>query len=646
MEVENMKGWKGKLLRINLTEKRATETTIPELTLVNFIGGRGLNMKILFDEVPVGADPLGPENPLIFGVGPLNGTPIGMGRMTVTTKSPATGYFMECNSGKFFAPNMKFAGYDAIVISGKAEGPVYVVIKDGKVEFRTASHLWGKTTFESEVAVKAEIGDDTFQVRVIGPAGENLSPLATIIGNNGNSGGRGGAGAVMGSKNLKAIAIKGTGGVDIADPGAFREALDEIYGELNYLSTRDIYVRPTQIYGTMYVPIVTTAFGAFMTRNCREGLFPEGLNEFRGERIQKEFVAGNLADFCCPYASCIHWLEDRKNPYGELCFQGIQAGTQISMGSMCGVKDIHGLFKLHHASNALGLCYISTGTLLSWVMEAFEKGILSREDTDGIPMTWGNHEGMVQMLHKIAHREGFGAILADGVKKASERIGKGSDAFALHVKGLDFTAIEPRAFFHVALAYAVNDMGADHERIHVPYAPVLSLVDEQILRDLPFDMKGAWNRQSPEGKGHLVKWLYDTRAVLNCLETCVFTNRGKLYVDFRPYAKALTAATGVQFTHKDLMKAGERVINLERSFNVREGARRKDDTLPQRFLREPLPAGGSKGKVVPLEEMITDYYAARGWEKDTGIPSREKLHELGLIDVAVDLEKYRTRLKA
>lgn len=638
-----MKGWKGKVLRIDLTNRKATIKAIPEHTLVNFIGGRGLNMKILYDEVPVGADPLGIENLLIFGVGPLNGTPIGMGRMTVTTKSPATGYFMEGNSGKFFAPHLKFAGFDAIVFSGKSERPVYVVIRDDHVEFRGAEHLWGKNTFETEAAVKAEIGEETFQVRVIGPAGENLSPLATILGNNGNSGGRGGAGAVMGSKNLKAIALKGTGGVDIANPGLFREAMDEIYEELNYRSTKDPYVRPWQIYGTMFVPVVTSAYGAFMTQNCQGGVFPEALDEFRGERIQKDFVKGNLADFCCPYASCIHWIEDRKNPYGDLCFQGVQAGSQINIGAMCGVKDIHGLFKLHNVANALGLCFISTGTLLAWVMEAFEKGILTQKETDGIEMKWGNHEGMVQMFHKIARREGFGAILADGIKKASEKVGKGSETFALQVKGLEFTAVEPRAFFHSGLAFAVNDMGADHERIHVPYPPVLSLIDPKILKDLPFDMEKAWDRQSPDGKGQLVKWMFDTRAALNCLETCVFTNRGKLYVDFRPYAKALTAATGVEFSYKDLWKAGERVINLERSFNVREGARRKEDALPERFLREPMPRGGSKGKVIPLDQMIDDYYAARCWEKETGIPSRSKLQELGLIDVAAELEKYRVQ---
>jgi aldehyde:ferredoxin oxidoreductase len=637
------KGWNGRTLRIDLTNQSATKRNIPEQFLSDFIGGRGLNMKILYDEVPVGADPLGIENLLIFGVGPLNGTPIGMGRMTVTTKSPASGYFAEGNSGKFFAPNMKFAGYDAIVISGKAESPVYVVIKDDKVEFRRASHLWGKNTFDTELAVKAELGDDTFQVRVIGPAGENLSGLATIMGNNGNAGGRGGAGAVMGSKNLKAIAIKGTGSVDIANPGLFKEAMDEIYEEINYISTKDPYVRPWQIYGTMFIPVVTSAYGAYMTRNAREGLFPEGLDEIRGERIQKDFVTGNLADFCCPYAACIHWLEDRdrENPYGEICFQGVQAGTQISMGSMCGVKDVHGLFKLHDTCNALGICYVSTGTLFAWVMEAYEKGILTLKDTDGIAMEWGNHEGMVQMLHKIAKKEGFGAVLADGVKKASERVGKKSDEFALQIKGLEFTCLEPRAFFLIGLANAVTDIGAHHTKVHVSYPPVLSLIDKEILSDLPFDMIKAYDRQSPEGKGQLVKWLLDTRAVLNCLETCIFTNRGKLFVDYRPYAKALTAATGFDYSDKDLLKVGERVINLERSFNVREGARRKDDTLPRRYLSEPFLSGGSKGKVPPLEKMLDDYYDARGWGKTTGIPSRKKLEDLGLVDVAVELEKYR-----
>ncbi|MFQ6112285.1 MAG: aldehyde ferredoxin oxidoreductase C-terminal domain-containing protein, partial [Nitrospinota bacterium] len=465
--------------------------------------------------------------------------------------------------------------------------------------------------------------------------------LAVILGNIANSGGRGGAGAVMGSKNLKAIAVKGTGRVDIADPKGFLEALDEIYEELNYRTTRDPYVRPWQIYGTMYVPTVTTAFGALMTNNAREGLFPEGLDEIRGERLQRDFVRSPLADFCCPYASCIHWMEARGTPWGDLSFQGIQAGTQISIGAWLKISDIHGVFKIHELCNELGLCYISMGTLLGWAMEAYEKGLISQEDTEGIPLEFGNASAAAQMVEKIAHRQGFGAVLADGVKKASEQVGKGSEEFALEVKGLDFTAIEPRAFFHVGLAYAVNDMGADHERIHVPYPPVLALISKEILDELPFDIGKAFARQSPEGKGQLVKWLFDSRAALNCLETCVFTNRGKLYVDFRPYAKALTAATGVEFSYKDLWQAGERICNLERSFNVREGARRKDDRLPKRFLEEPFAEGGSKGVTVPLEPMLDEYYEARGWDKGTGIPKREKLIELGLEDVADELENYR-----
>jgi len=371
---------------------------------------------------------------------------------------------------------------------------------------------------------------------VIGPAGENLSPLAVVMGNNGNSGGRGGAGAVFGSKNLKGIAIKGTGGVDIANPALFREAMDEIYKELNYLTTKDPYVRPWHIYGTTFVPIVTQAWGAYMTRNDREGSFPEGVDEFRGDRLQKDFVTSNLGGFCCPYASCAHWYEDKKSPYGDIAIKGIQAGAQISMGSMCGNSDAHALLKLVETSNALGIDYISSGTIMAWVMEATEKGILSREDTDGIPMDWGNHDSMLRMLHKIAHREGFGDVLADGVKKASERVGKGSEEFALQVKGLEMTAVPPRGFFNVALSYAVNDMGADHERIHVPYPPVMSLIDEELFEALPFDYKKSWDRHNPELKGALTKWAYDSRAALNSLETCVFCNRGKLYVDFRLFS--------------------------------------------------------------------------------------------------------------
>jgi aldehyde:ferredoxin oxidoreductase len=636
-----MTGWKGKILRVDLSAETIADEPLSEQTARAFIGGRGLNMKILYDEVPVGADPLGPENVLVFGTGPLNGTPIGMGRMTVSCKSPATGLNMDGNAGKFFAPTLKFAGYDAIILTGKAKRPTYLWLNDGKAELRDASRLWGKTTFETDRLLKDELGDEDVQLRYIGPGGENLSPHAVILGNMGNSGGRGGAGAVMGSKNLKAIAVKGTGRVDVADPARFLEAMDEIYEELNYRTTCDPLLRPWHIYGSMFVPPVTSAMGAFMTANGQKGVFPEGLDEIRGERLQRDFVRSPVADFCCPYASCVHWLEAKGTQWGDLSFQGIHVGTQLSSGSMLKITDPHAVMKIQEICNQLGVCFISVGTVLAWAMEAFEKGLLTEEDTDGIPLTFGNGAAAVQMIEKIAHRDGFGAILADGVKKAAAHVGRGSEAFALEIKGLEFTNLEPRALFHMGLAYAVNDMGGDHKRVHLPYPPALSTIPKEILEAMPFDVHKAFARQSPEEKGKLVKWMFDSRAALNSLETCVFTNRGRLYMDFRPYAKALSAATGMEFTYQDLWKAGERTCNLERSFNVREGARRKDDRLPRRFLEETLKEGGSRGVVVPLEPMLDDYYEARGWDKRTGIPTREKLVELGLEDVADDLERYR-----
>jgi len=628
-----MNGWAGTILRVDLTRRQVRKEPLPDRLRREYLGGRGFAIRLLYDEVPPGADPLGPENKLIFSIGPLNGTPIGMGRMTVTTKSPETGFYMEGNSGGFFAPELKWAGYDMIVLEGQADRPVYLWIRDGDVEIRDASHLWGKTISQTEQALREELGDPEIKTRYIGPAGENLSNLSIVMGEMAHAGGRGGVAAVMGAKRLKAIAVRGSGGVRVARPKAFEEAYETVRREVDYRTTRDPYVRPWHIYGTMFIPKMVNDMGGFMSRNAQEGLF-DGIARFRAEELMRQYVVKGRTCFACPTASCGHFLEVKEGPHAGLRGEGIQAGLMISMGSSVGVDDPAWLIHINNVTNELGLDYMSFGTVAAWAMEAYEKGLLTRADTDGLELRFGNAAAVEALARKISYREGFGAVLADGVKRAAERVGRGTEAFALHVKGLDMTTIEPRALFHMGLVYAVNDVGAEHPRVHVPYPPVLSLVPEAVINRLPFDPAKAFVRQSPEQKGALVKWLFDTRAVLNSLETCVFMNRGRVYVDFEPYAQALSTATGEEFGPDDLYTIGERIVNLERAFNVREGASRKDDTLPSRFLMEPLPAGGSAGVVVPLEQMLDEYYAARGWDPETGRPRAATLSRLGLEDVA------------
>jgi len=373
--------------------------------------------------------------------------------------------------------------------------------------------------------------------------------------------------------------------------------------------------------------------GGLISKNDQEGVWDE-CKKFGAEEMMKTVVKPK-ACFCCSLASCSHWTVIRDGPYTGTGMENAQAGTMITFGSMLLINDLSSIMKAHELCNALGIDEYAAGTTLAWAMEAYDRGIITKSDTNGIDLTWGNAKGMLEMIEKMGYREGFGDILSNGVKKASEIIGKGSEHFALHMKGLEMTAISPRAFWTMALSFAVNDSGADHTRVYPPYPPLPASVPKDLK--LPFDIQQAAKRQIPDEKGKLVKWLFDTRAVLNCLETCVWNSRGRLFSDLRPFAKALSAATGFSFTDKDLLTIGERICNLERAYNVREGLSRKDDTLPDRYLKEVYPRGPSAGKVVPLEGMLDDYYEARGWDKKTGRPTQTKLIELGLSQVAEDL---------
>ncbi len=626
-------GWAGTILRVNLSDGSIRKQPLPEDLARAYIGGRGMAARILYDEVPAGADPLGPENKFMVTTGPLSGTPIGCGRVGFTGKSPQSGLYMEGSAGGFFGPELHYAGYDLIIFEGISPKPVYLSIFDSDVSLNDASHLWGKTTSETYQGLVKDFGDPDVQVRSIGPAGENLVNVSTTIGNLHRAGGRS-LGAVMGSKRLKAIAVRGTNPTKIADAKEFRKAMDEIFFDLNMENSIDPFTKQFGIYGSMVILRYFNEIGGLATRNAQQSVFEgaEGISEYAAKR----HILKPKACFCCPIPSCSHWLSIKDGPYVGLEGEGIQTTSQVAFGAMLGISSFAAVAKAHFLANDLGLD-LYAAIPVAWAFEAYQRGILTKKETDGLDLTWGNEEALFELLRKIAYREGIGDVLADGSKKAAERIGKGSE-FALHVKGMDYEIIHPNAVYTHALGLAVNNVGSDHTAYYPPYPPSLAAIPAEILGELGFDPKKAAGRLTTEEKGPLLKWSYDSRAVLDSLEFCLFISRGRIYTDFRPYVKALSAATGIDYSFRDLLQIGERICNLERAFNVREGTQRKDDTIPERFLKQPAE-GGSAGSLVPLDKMLDDYYRARGWDLRTGNPTRKTLERLGLKDVADDLEK-------
>lgn len=619
-----MNGWAGKILEVDLLSRETKSIALDPEVARKFIGGRGLNTWLLYERGPR-VDPQGSDNPLILGIGPLSGTPFGGGRITFTTRSATTGFIVDGNAGGFFAPAMAAAGYDALIFTGKAEKPVYVVIDDDQVCVRDASHLWGRLVSETEGALLGELGPG-YQVRSIGPAGEHGVNSAVIIGNYHHSGGRAGAGAVMGMKNLKAVAIRGSGPVRIADPHGFLTAYRTIWKELSPLDAIDVFLRPWGSFGDSAVAGYIGLFGGLPTRNDQEGVFEDA--ELIGPEAIAQLTVKPKSCYGCAIPSCAHWAIQNQGPNAGRGFK-IHAGTIMGLGSNLGCNNLSQIVDNHIYCNELGLDdFASYG--IGWAFEAYEKGIITRADTDGLELKWGDAAAVREMLRKLAYREGIGDYLANGVRTAAARYG--GEEFALEVKGVDYTGVSPRTFFSMAVAYAVNDHGATHTKIYPPYPPLPQAVPPDL--PLPYDASKAAVRNIPEGKGALVKWLMDTRAVINSLESCVYWSRGKLYTDQRLHANLLSKATGVEFSVADLYASGERIVNLERCINALNGATRLDDRLPARFLKEPYTKGGSAGQLPPLDQMLEDYYRERGWDPVTARPTRAKLVDLGLAEVA------------
>ena len=618
-------GYTGKILRINLTDQTIRKEKLPLKVAEDFIGGAGFGIKFLFDEVKAGIDPLSPENKLFFALGPFTGTTVPCAsRITVTGKSPLTNTVGMCLSGGHFPAELKHAGYDIIIIEGKAEKPTYIWVKDGEVRFRNASKMWGTQTSDCQQIIKDDLNDQNVRVSCIGPAGEHLSKIACII-NERRAAGRKGLGAVMGSKNLKAIAVRGTGSVEIASKEKFKVARGKM---LKAMKESEVLYPQFANIGTPSNVDNTCALGIFPAKNwSATGKFAPvdqiGVEALETRRIGKEFCSD------CP-VGCSQLRLARTGPYAGVLSEGPEFETLYSFGGQTGVDNMDSIIAADRLCDELGLDTISTGVTIGFAMELFEKGILSLADTGGLELNFGNHQAMNTLIRLIAFREGLGEILSDGVKIAAAKIGKGADRFAMHIKGLELPGYDVRGAKGHGLAYATSYTGADHNR---GYA-----FQEIFGVPIPY----AVDRLSIEGKGKLTKWNQDVRtATCDCPTMCVFLlDTAMAPTATENTASLMEAVTGLIYKPEEVVQVGERINNLARAFNVREGFGRADDTFPERLMTEPLQSGASKGHLISkddLKVMLDEYYTLRGWDLNTGIPTRDKLVELGLDDVADQL---------
>lgn len=618
-------GYMGKILRVNLTNQTIVEEDVPEELARSFMGGAGFGVKYLFDEVPAGTDALGPENKIIFSTGPLCGTPAPCAsRMAVVSKSPLTGAVGMSLTGGYFPAELKFAGYDAMIIEGKAEKPVYLWLNDGKAVLRPAGKLWGTTAFDCQQLIKNELSDQNVRIACVGPAGELLSKIAAIINEN-HAAGRKGLGAVMGSKNLKAIAVRGHQTVPVASEDESKKARAQM---LKAMNESPVLYSAFANMGTPMVVEATWGLGILPSKNWSEtGTWDpvEGL----GVEANAAKHIGSEHCYKCP-VSCSQLKLVRTGPYaGTLSVPEYE--TIYSFGSQTGVDNLDSIIAADRLCDELGLDTISTGVAIGFAMELYEKGILTKNDTDGMELNFGNHKAMVNLISKIAYRQGLGAVLTDGVKAASAKIGRGTEKMAIHVKGLELPGYDVRGAKAHGLNYATSYTGGDHNRGYafqeIFGIPIPAMVD----------------RFAVEGKGKLTKWNQDVRtATCDCPPMCAFLlDMAVPAMATQNAADMINGVTGFNLTAEDVERIGERVNNLARVFNIREGFTRNDDILPERILTEPLKEGGSKGQYITREElnqMLDEYYIDRGWSKE-GVPTRQKLQDLGLNNAIVELQK-------
>jgi aldehyde:ferredoxin oxidoreductase len=621
-----MFGYGGNVLRIDLTEGTLHRHPTEEHLARAYLGGRGLNVKRLWDELSAHTDGLSPENLLVFGLGPLVGTTFpGGARFNVSAMSPQTGILGDSNAGGFFGPELKYAGYDQIIVQGRAEHPVYLWICDDLVELRDARSLWGLDVWDTTAAIHQELGDTRVQVATIGQGAENGVRFAGVFANLVRAAARTGMGTVMASKNLKAVVVRGTGSFPVAELARFQEIIERldkiIYNHPEY----EVRYR----LGTTKLINALDGIGGLPTRHFRRGRF-EGAAAVSGEAIEALYKVKSKACFACTIP-CSRFLVVDDPRFPELRLEGPEFEPLAGFTARVGNSDLALGLKCVDLANRYGLDAITLSEVIAWAMECHERGFISRQEADGLDLAWGNGETVLALIHKVAFREGFGASLADGVEKAAERLGRESEEFALHGKGLELFQADVRSIKAYGLGNAVSSRGADHLRSE-PWFEFSNDPEEGIRR---YGIPETAFRLEYKGKGLVVKHFEEMAAISDATGVCKNTYNNMEVLDWDGTAELLQATTGWDLTGEEVRQIGERIVNLERLFIAREGITRRDDTLPRRFLQEPMPEGSgpSTGSVLELEPMLDEYYRARGWDVATGLPTLDKLAELGLQDL-------------
>ncbi len=599
-----MKCYNRRMLKVDLTNKKAVVEEIKEEDLKSLIGGKGLGIKILLERLKQGVAPLSPENILVFAVGPIEGLIFpGDSKTGVFFKSPLTGIFGESYCGGAFGPQLKLAGYDALMITGVSDKPVYLKIFDKDVEFKDASHLWGKDAYETEDIIKKD-EDGKVQVACIGPAGENLVRFACINNAKGRQFGRCGAGAVMGSKKLKAIAILGTGKVEPENIEEFNKIREYVLEQAKKV------LKSLSEYGTPPMISLMSAAGALPTRYWTEGEF-ENVEKISAETMKKTIVKANRGCYGCAVA-CGKLSKIEQGPFAGVEVEGPEFETLFSFGSLCGIDNLEAIAKANEVCDRLGIDTISAGNAVAFAMQCYEKGILDEKTAEGLKLNFGNWEAMLELLPKIAFRKGLGDILADGVREAGKKIGGEAEKLAVHVKGLEPPAYDPRGIKAKALTYAISSRGACHLR-HFVHRP--NLVGKHAFRkDIPVD------KFSYEEQVEMIIEMENFYTLVDTMILCRFVCLPVLGpILWDELTRLYNALTGLNIKTEDLVKIGEKINQMVRVFNVREGVTRKDDCLPERFYKEPLTKGSAKGHVVEkekFERMLDKYYTLRGWDKE------------------------------
>ncbi len=600
-----MFGFTGKLLRVNLTDKTIKKENLNIKDAREYLGSRGLGTKIMMDEVDPKVDALSPENKLIFMTGPLTGTfAASAGRYEVVAKAPLTGTIGASNSGGHFGPELKYAGYDGIIFEGKSKEPVYLYIKDDVVELRDASHLWGKDVFETTDTLLGEVGDDA-RVACIGPGGEKQVLFATVMNDKHRAAGRSGLGAVMGSKNLKAVTVEGSGSVEVAKPEEFFEACKNAR---RLLKDNPVTGGGLPTYGTQILVNILNQSGGLPTRNWKDGGVFEFAEETSGETLTEKYLVKNKGCFGCNIGcGRITRIPDGKfKSMGE----GPEYEAGWSYGADCGVRNLEAISKANFTCNELGIDPITMGATIACAMEMYEKGILSK-DVLGRDLTFGDDEGIVEFTRLTGLREGFGDILAMGSYRMAEHFGH--PELSMSVKKQEMPAYDGRVLQGMGLNYATSNRGGCHVRGYLTSPEILGIpakLDPFVTTD-----KAQW-----------LKTFQDLTAVVDSAGICLFTT---FALGLPEISEMLRTGIGLEYTDEEILQMGERIWNLEKLFNLEAGLTRADDTLPDRLLYEPIPSGPAKGLVSQLEVMLKEYYEIRGWDEDS-VPSKEKLKELSI----------------